>query len=106
MSIRRGFIGAAAGAVVVLGALTAPAQAAPTGDAGIAALSCNVDDPWSDQNTIGYYCTGNGNVQFRAVALCGNGTVQPGSWRYATGQWSYAYCAGKGGLEDGFLQTR
>jgi hypothetical protein len=104
MSIKRGLIGAAAGAVVALGVLTAPAQATSESGVGAAALSCS--EPWADQNTIGYYCTGNGNVQFRAKALCGNGQAVSGTWRYATGVWSYAYCAGKGGLVDGFLQTR
>jgi hypothetical protein len=71
-----------------------------------AALSCNSTNPWTDANSAATYCTGNGNVQFRAVGLCGNGSVAYGPWRYATGQWSSAYCAGKGGLDDGSAQYR
>ncbi|MEU4683474.1 hypothetical protein [Streptomyces xinghaiensis] len=36
------------------------------------------------------------------MAYCNNGSSTEGQWRSAsTGAWSYAYCAGKGGLAFG-----
>ncbi|MBC9724354.1 hypothetical protein [Streptomyces sp. TRM68367] len=80
-----------------------PAAAAPSpgqsGTTGVAVLDCPAD-VWRDPagNTFGGMCTGNGNYKFRATAVCRNGQTVYGTTKWATGGWSYAYCAGKGGL--------
>lgn len=81
----------ATGAVLTIGA--APASAAP---------KCT---EWWDANTYGVTCTGySSGTEVRALARCNNETLATGPWKSAvTGGWSYAYCAGKGGLMSGLF---
>lgn len=103
MRTRRMLGGAAGAAAVILGAAVLPATAAPlTGPAstrGAAALDCPAE-VWLDPagNTFGVRCSGDGNYKFRATAVCANGQTVYGTTKWATNVWSYAYCAGKGGL--------
>ncbi|MGI5521670.1 hypothetical protein ACQEUX_12010 [Micromonospora sp. CA-259024] len=62
-----------------------------------AAGSCS---EWWDANTYGVTCSGYASgAQVRATARCANETLATGQWKNAaTGGWSYAYCAGRGGL--------
>ncbi|RGC68573.1 hypothetical protein C5N14_12805 [Micromonospora sp. MW-13] len=78
-------IALATGTLLATGA--APASAAP---------SCT---EWWDANTYGVTCSGyTSGTEVRALARCANETLATGQWKNAaTGGWSYAYCAGKGG---------
>ncbi|TDB79135.1 hypothetical protein E1264_35910 [Actinomadura sp. KC216] len=77
-----------------------------TGTPAAHAVTCNV---WSDRNTYGATCGNDfAGKLFRAVATCRNGAAY-GPWKSAsdpTGRnWSYAYCANKGGLKSGDIQV-
>ncbi|MFD7460475.1 MULTISPECIES: hypothetical protein [unclassified Streptomyces] len=103
MPARRMLVGLAGASAVLLGAAVLPAAAAPSPEPasakGVAALDCPAD-VWLDPqgNTFGVKCSGNGNYKFRATAVCRNGQTVYGDTKWATNVWSYAYCAGKGGL--------
>ncbi|MDN3260779.1 hypothetical protein QWJ26_13340 [Streptomyces sp. CSDS2] len=81
------------------------ATSATTATAAAAGPNCT---EWYDENTFGVTCSGGASgKEVRAVAECGNGATVYGQWKSAvTGGWSYAYCAGKGGLYDGKPQLR
>jgi hypothetical protein len=80
----------AGGALMALTMPVSSAQAAPSG-------RC---DQWSDSNTHGAgHCNSAGSL-VRAVATCKDGTLAIGAEVPATSM-SYAYCAGRGGLQPG-----
>ena len=58
-------------------------------------ITCNV---WSDSQTAGFSCWGDQEL-IRTAAQCQDGSEMdgPGVWANS-GDWSYAYCAGHGGL--------
>lgn len=102
--ITRRFAAAAASLALATGGfLAAGAGAAGAAPQAPAAPNCT---EWYDVNTFGVTCSGGASgKQVRAVAKCGNGSTAYGPWRSAvSGGWSYAYCAGKGGLVDGWPQ--
>ena len=56
---------------------------------------------WSDGTTWGVKCRGNSYGYYQAGARCKDGAEKRGGWHVMnTGEWSYAYCSGHGGLRD------
>jgi hypothetical protein len=92
------------GGLLATSAASAGAAASSVSPTLAAAPNCT---EWYDVNTFGVTCSGGASgAQVRAVAACGNGSRAYGPWRSArTGGWSYAYCAGRGGLVDGWPQV-
>ena len=84
-----------AGSVCALG-LSGVAFAVPaSASASASDLTCNV---WSDTQTAGFSCWGE-NIQIVAIAECQDGSYSSGPFVWTnSGDWSYAYCAGHGGL--------
>jgi hypothetical protein len=82
-----------AGSVCALG-LGGVAFAVPA-SASAPDVTCNV---WSDTQTAGFSCWGDQTLIF-TTAYCQDGWVMYGHQVPTnSGQWSYAYCAGHGGL--------
>ena len=82
-----------AGSVCALG-LGGVAFAVPA-SASASDITCNV---WSDTQTAGFSCWGE-NTQIVAIAECQDRSYSSGPFVWTnSGDWSYAYCAGHGGL--------
>ncbi|WP_055490795.1 hypothetical protein [Streptomyces sp. TP-A0356] len=60
---------------------------------------------WHDRNTAGGFCDGQGpNWSYQTHAQCKDGTLTSGARRWAGDRrWSYAYCAGHGGLSQAWV---
>ena len=88
-----------AGSVCALG-LGGVAFAVPA-SASASDITCNV---WSDSQTAGFSCNGPQTWIF-TVAQCQDGS-QVAGYEVPTnsGQWSYGYCAGYGGLAGFFVE--
>lgn len=72
--------------------VVAPVQQAPAGGSGCF--------PWQDANTYGVKC--NDRSGYNAVARCKDGSTKYGQ-TVVRDRWSYAYCAGHGGLKSGWV---
>jgi hypothetical protein len=88
-----------AGSVCALGlggvAFAVPASASTSASASASDLTCSV---WSDSQTAGFACYGD-NAWISTNAQCQDGSYQIGNAvQTNTGDVSYAYCAGHGGL--------
>ena len=79
-------------AVLMLGGLAAASPASADTN-----ISCT---EWNDSQTVGYSCYGDAN-EFIARAICWDDSTQFGTWEPVnSGESSYAYCAGHGGLQS------